>query len=367
MTGACEVFFFDVGQGSSSLVFYMDESEKDEAKRRKAVLIDCGRNASSYLGFVRQHASHLEAVILSHCHDDHYGGALEVVQNYTGTDGLSLGKVVYLWDSPSQPQCQKFQVLHDLVQSKGLLHRMDAQKSPKGGYAPFHLECIYPKPDENGKFPNDGGPNTVCGVLALETSHEHRVVFTGDVPYGRLKPPHCTYFSPETRKGLTAITIPHHGSAKNTTAKEISDFFERQINAEVALASVGTHNTYTHPATSVIHAAKNHAGHVACSQITKHCFKQACLPASETTNGIQRRGSNGGYACLGHMKVILGWKEKALWGCEDERDRQNLADLGIDIHFDTLSNHFKAAQAFQKDNDNIAQLMCLRAPSVTSN
>ena len=71
VVGECEFHFIDVGQGDSTLVLTEDS----------AILIDAGpgKSADSTLEYVRKHTDSIDYFILTHPHEDHIGGADEIL------------------------------------------------------------------------------------------------------------------------------------------------------------------------------------------------------------------------------------------------------------------------------------------------
>ncbi|MBR5446369.1 MAG: MBL fold metallo-hydrolase [Clostridia bacterium] len=72
LTGTASIHFIDVGQGDATLILTGDA----------AVLIDAGTSSSAgtLVEYVRTYAGRLDYLILTHPHDDHVGGADEILE-----------------------------------------------------------------------------------------------------------------------------------------------------------------------------------------------------------------------------------------------------------------------------------------------
>lgn len=71
MAHAATVYFLDVGQGSSQVIHFDDNS---------LVIIDCGRSAVPLLELLESiKFTRITALILSHLHGDHATGAIALL------------------------------------------------------------------------------------------------------------------------------------------------------------------------------------------------------------------------------------------------------------------------------------------------
>jgi len=89
------VGFFDVGQGDSALVQVGDKNILIDGGPDNVVLKRLGENLSFF-------NKKIDLVILSHYHDDHVSGLIEVIKRY------QVNKVIYLDDSPSSLIFEEF-------------------------------------------------------------------------------------------------------------------------------------------------------------------------------------------------------------------------------------------------------------------
>lgn len=73
VSGGCEFHFIDVGQGDSSMFLTEDN----------AVVIDSGtaENASRTESYIKSRTDKIDYLILTHPHEDHIGGAQEILEN----------------------------------------------------------------------------------------------------------------------------------------------------------------------------------------------------------------------------------------------------------------------------------------------
>lgn len=88
LAGKSEIVFLNVGQGDASLI----------KLNNKTILIDGGpdnlviRELGKYLPFYQRR---LDYIILSHYHDDHITGLIEIIKRY------QVGEIIYMKGSPS--------------------------------------------------------------------------------------------------------------------------------------------------------------------------------------------------------------------------------------------------------------------------
>lgn len=202
---AC-VRVLDVGQGDAILV-------TDGAH---AALVDTGPDASVVEALARAHVYHLDAVLLTHLHDDHVGG-LDDLLAVVGVDQLvvaeGVGGSTGAWDlSVSEVGYGDALVI--------------------GG---FRLRIVSPT------GPVDGTHNADSVELALSFDDGTRsltALLTGDAE------------KDETGAALARcdvgdidlLKVGHHGSEVSLTQEQA-----RALDAEVAVASAGEGNSYGHP------------------------------------------------------------------------------------------------------------------------
>lgn len=209
------VAILDVGQGDAVLV----------QDGPAAVLVDTGPDGAVVDALARAHVAHLDAVVLTHLHDDHCGGLDDLV-----------GMV----------PCDRVMVAHGVAGAMGggLLHACDELTSAgptELGYGDvlevggFDLRVVWPRDTVAGDENHDSlvlavtyqqGARRLSALLAGDAEREvaQACVDRGDVG------------------DVDLIKVGHHGSEVSLTPA-----LAATLEAEVAVASAGEGNPYGHP------------------------------------------------------------------------------------------------------------------------
>lgn len=209
------VVVLDVGQGDAILV-------QDGGS---SVLIDTGPGDSVADALARYHVLHLDAVVLTHLHDDHVGG-LESLEGRVGIDEVLVARGV----ADDVPASLSETIEAQTHRPPGELSRGDAVEV--GG---FELRCVWPEKEVDGRENAD----SLCFSLAYASDGGSLSAYlTGDAE------------EDETRRVIAAggvgdvdfLKVGHHGSAVSIDSEEAAT-----LDAEVAVASAGEGNRFGHP------------------------------------------------------------------------------------------------------------------------
>lgn len=205
------IFIFDVGQGDSILIKAFDKNILIDAGPDKDLVAD--RLGSFGVG-------NLSLVIVTHPHNDHIGGMVEVLKRY---------KTEYYLD-PGIPHTSKtYRTLLDVVEEKRLRYiRPNGQK--------IHLQSaeifIFPIPDNPDSINNSS-------VVSRLSYKDFSALFLGDA---ELEEQSFIIGIYGDRLKSSIMKVSHHGS-NNGTSQRLLDV----VRPNLAVISVGRDNPYGHP------------------------------------------------------------------------------------------------------------------------
>lgn len=220
-----KVIFFDVGQGDSSLII---------TPTGKTILTDGGpdnkvlRELGKELPFwVR----HLDAVVLTHAHDDHLLGLIEVCRRY------QIKQILYNNLDFNTPALT------------ALTNTLRAEKIKLTVVYPgmvfnFGDNCqlqILAASKEQGIDEND------YSIVSSFNCLDRKVLFTGDAGLKIEE----SLLNKKIDLKADILKISHHGSK---TANSIN--FLQAVNPKLALISLGLNNKYKHPDSNIIERLK---------------------------------------------------------------------------------------------------------------
>jgi competence protein ComEC len=214
----------DVGQGDGTVL---------ATGPHRAIVIDAGpdpRPMDECLD--RLGVREVQLFVLTHFHADHVDGADAVV------DGR---RVDAIWTTRLQDPPEGVARLQQVARRA----RVVAVPAPYGAsvrIGPVTLQVLWPLPDSPTMGPGDGSTANGASVVLLAQTHGLRLLLTGDVePDGQQA---IARALPGLR--VDVLKIPHHGSRYQEEDWLLS------LHPSVAIASVGAHNDYGHPAASTL-------------------------------------------------------------------------------------------------------------------
>lgn len=207
------VTFIDVGQGDSSVV---------ETSDNHTLVFDTGntgRMTGAYLKYMGK--ARVDAVVLSHAGHDHSGGLYRILKEFTVKELWDNGEIIYGWlpEKIKHRRLQKGYVLKTKEALFTVLH-------PYRGY--YNL--------------TGADDNNHCLVIRYAEG-SLSVLFTGDIE----KDAEAALSGSGRQLRSTVLKVAHHGSHTSSTKGFLS-----LVSPQIAVISVGAHNSYGHPHPDVL-------------------------------------------------------------------------------------------------------------------
>lgn len=230
------IIFFDVGQGDATLI---------KTPQNHYILIDGGAG-SIVLEKIGEEVPFfnktIDLIILSHPHDDHVSGLIEVVHRYNVKDIICTGV------SGESGVARRWK---DIIEENGYYQ---ARAGMVVSANDFSINILYPVEDIKDKRVKD--LNEVSVVALFTASDKGSFLFTGDAykkqelellsNYNNCKKENLDFCDSLSLKA-DVLKIGHHGS-RTSTAKE----FLGVVLPKVAVIMTGEDNRYGHPHSEVI-------------------------------------------------------------------------------------------------------------------
>ncbi len=215
------IYYLDVGQGDGSVIITPD---------KKVILMDTGlKKGSLKVGdsLLKLGIDHIDLMILTHPHDDHIGGAPDILSMMPVKE-LAVFKGHY-----SPEETAALNVILQLAQShrtkilywgKGVT---DDLSSKEGN---LNIRVLHPPEGFDSDNAND--ESLVCEIIYQKTSF----LFTGDISTSV----ECDIIN-QVKGNALVLKVPHHGSGSSSGDELLS------LPIQLAVIQVGQNNRYGHP------------------------------------------------------------------------------------------------------------------------
>lgn len=228
------VVVLDVGQGDAVLV-------QDGAA---TLLVDTGPDGSVCEALARNHVSHLDAVLLTHLHDDHTAGLGELVGMVSCDRVLVARGVAGELDEGLARACRELS-----GEGPEELSYNDELRVGR-----FRLRMVWPQGSVDGHDNSDSielalayasGAERLSALLAGDAERDETgaVIAAGDIG------------------DIDLLKLGHHGSEVS-----IDEGQAAVLRAEVAVASAGEHNPFGHPTPSCVSTMEAGGSLVLCTK-----------------------------------------------------------------------------------------------------
>lgn len=236
----------DVGQGNSTLVRFPGG---------KTMLIDGGGFPDSTFDMGKmvlapylyhERISHIDTVVLTHPHPDHYEGLKYILENFN---------VKEFWTTGYDTNDEDYVLLQKIISEKHIkkifLSRQSATINTNGA-------------DINIFWPLEPYTATKSHSLSDNATNDASLVFK--IKYGNINFLITGDISAEIENKLiqakqniksNVLFVPHHGSKHSST-----EAFIRKIACQYAVASAGRNNVFRHPHPSVIRRYEDAGAHI---------------------------------------------------------------------------------------------------------
>lgn len=228
------VCILDVGQGDAILIQH----------GASAVLVDAGPDESVVQALSRNHVYHLDAVVVTHLHDDHYGGVASL-EGEVSCDDVFVAQGV----AQNAPK--------DLRQEWRCLTGRDVREISCGDtmrVGGFTLEVVWPFREVGG---DENGDSLEIKVTYEGEGRRLRALLTGDAE----KDQTGTLVSSGIVGNIDLLKVGHHGSEVSITKEQA-----RTLDPEVAVASAGKNNSYGHPSKACVEALEGSGALFLCTK-----------------------------------------------------------------------------------------------------
>lgn len=235
----------DVGQGDAILV----------QEGASAILVDTGPSGVLPSALARQHVYHLDAIVLTHQHDDHVGGLQDLAYKMP-CEQVFVAEGVRQHLAPEIRQNCK-------ALCNNRLFELNYGDSFEVGS--FTLRTIWPHEDVTGLENRD---SLEFAVNYHSSTKQFRALLTGDAEKDEL----ASILASGDIGKIDLLKLGHHGSKVSLTQDQA-----QMLLPKLCVASAGAHNRYGHPSPECQEIAHSIGAQFAC---TIDCGDITVVPAA---------------------------------------------------------------------------------------
>ena len=250
------IVVLDVGQGDAILV----------QDGPHALLVDTGPEGAVGEALAREHVYHLDAVLITHMHDDHYGGLAEL-------DGVcAVGEVLVGEGVSDDEPAEVSSAISELCDGR----QQELRYADEFAVGRFEIRVVSPLDKTDG---SENADSVELVVSFSEDDRELSALLTGDAETEELE----GLLRRGDVESVDLLKVGHHGSEASLTEEQAC------ILAPVlSVASAGEGNSYGHPTEVCQDAIKASGSAFLCTMdVGDICVE----PASEGLRVSVSRGS----------------------------------------------------------------------------
>jgi len=234
--GKLRITFLDVGQGDSALITAPNGSNilVDGAGGGEDDKFDTGRGViAPYLW--NRGVFDLDAVIVTHFHEDHLGGILYILKNF---------KVGCVIDNGARISgYELYDEYRKIINEKGIRHITASAGDVIGGLGAAKIYILNPPGDI---APEDSNDNSIVFKLKYK---DFSALFCGDISSKTME--RLMGYGPLALRS-DVLKVPHHGG--NLGDNNIVKYFINEVSPKMSIISVGRVNRYGAPSRSTVEA-----------------------------------------------------------------------------------------------------------------
>jgi competence protein ComEC len=231
-----KVYFFNVGQGDGILI---------RTPSHQNIVIDGGPD-NSFITKLGQHLPfydrQIDLMVLTHPHDDHLFGLVEILKRYKVKQVLASGVLhttdAYLeWLKLIKDKNIPFKIA---LNGQEFVFENSCQGKINCRPEPVMLKVVYPYESLSGRKMENLNQSSVVTQLVF---NQTKILFTGDLE----KAGEEEILSHQTNIESAVIKVAHHGSLTSS-----SDDFLKAVKPKSVIISVGLNNKFGHPSPLLI-------------------------------------------------------------------------------------------------------------------